>query len=89
MSSASIFAPRREQLHRDHEAGERDIDDQRIACVEALRVRVGARQESLHRVLHPVFRYSLMIRHRYGGLADDVAGNEHRAQNPWSPWWPS
>jgi hypothetical protein len=30
-----------------------------------------------------------MIRHRYGGLADDVAGNEHRAQNPWSPWWPS
>jgi hypothetical protein len=28
-----------------------------------------------------------MIRHRYGGLADDVAGNEHRAQNPRSPWW--
>jgi hypothetical protein len=31
MSPASIFAPRREQLHRGHEAGKRDIDDQRIA----------------------------------------------------------
>jgi hypothetical protein len=30
MSPTPIFAPRREQLHRDHEAGERDIGDERI-----------------------------------------------------------